>query len=189
MAVTGQAILREAFPVAEARDVVEGLVREHTRLVYRVAYSLLRHHEDAEDVAQETFIRVLRYGKRLGSVRDPRAWLARIAWRVALDRKRRPPEISMEEAADAVRELGTCGLGAEQIAQSRQMMQLLEHLIATLPRKLRKALILSTVEELSAAEVGEVLQIPEASVRTRVFRARQLLRLKLTAVVEGKHAP
>ena len=54
---------------------LEALVREHSRLVYRIAYSVLRRHHDAEDAAQETFMRVMRYSSKLAEVRDPkRGW-------------------------------------------------------------------------------------------------------------------
>ena len=64
-------------------------VREHAGLVYRLAYSVLRNHHDAEDAVLETFIRVLRYGGKIDGVRDRKAWLARIAWRVAIARRER----------------------------------------------------------------------------------------------------
>jgi len=179
----------EAIPIASAVvDDLEALVREHAGFVYRVAYAVLRNRADAEDAAQETFLRVVRQRGRLAAVREPRAWLARIAWRAALDRRRRArPEVSLDDAAAAVRGLRAAGAGAEQVASDAQMLTLLERLIASLPRELREALTLSTVEEMTSAEVAAALGIPEASVRTRVFRARQLLREKLAAVLEGKH--
>ena len=73
-----------AIPLAHTQeDDLERLVREHARLVYRVAFSVLRHHHDAEDAVQETFMRVLRYRAKLKEVREPKTGLARIAWRVA----------------------------------------------------------------------------------------------------------
>jgi len=185
---TAGSLVSEAISIASAAvDELEALVREHASLVYRVAYAALRNRAEAEDAAQETFLRVLRQRKRLADVREPRAWLARIAWRVALDRRRRGSEVPLEEAAAAVRELRAAGASAEQVAADAQMLALLERLIASLPRELREALTLSTVQEMSAAEAAQALGIPEASVRTRVFRARQLLREKLAAVLEGKH--
>src|SRR5215469_4693465 len=77
---------------ADAIDnVLEALVREHSRLVYRICYSALRSHHDAEDATQETFLRVLRYSAKLATVDNPKTWLARIAWRVAVDRSKRRP--------------------------------------------------------------------------------------------------
>lgn len=189
MAVPGQAVLSEVFPIAEASgDELEAAVRAHARLVYRVAYSVLRNHHDAEDAVQETFLRVLRRRRNLSHVRDQRAWLARIAWRVALDRKKVVAGISLDQAAEAVFQLRAAGAGAEEIAAGNEMAALLNQMIASLPRGLREAVTLSTVEEMTSAEVAAVLGIPAASARTRLFRARQLLREKLSSVLEGRHA-
>jgi RNA polymerase sigma-70 factor (ECF subfamily) len=150
---------------------------------------VLRHAEDSEDAAQETFMRVMRNLKKLPEVRDPRAWLARIAWRVALDRKRASPEMSLEDAAAAgaaVAALRDSGASADELAAGNEMSALLERLIGSLPEELRAPLVLSTVEEMTAADIAAVLEIPEASVRTRIFRARQLLREKLSSIVERK---
>jgi DNA-directed RNA polymerase specialized sigma24 family protein len=69
--VVGEAILTELRTVAQSReDILEHLVRQHTRLVYRIAYAVLRRHHDAEDATQETFLRVLRYSRTLGGVED-----------------------------------------------------------------------------------------------------------------------
>jgi RNA polymerase sigma factor (sigma-70 family) len=93
---------------AEQEDVVALLVREHATFVYRVAFSVLHDSQDAEDVVQETFIRVMRKTGELPLVRDQRAWLARITWRVALTRlgrtrKRRRVEINLPEGAGVLR--------------------------------------------------------------------------------------
>src|SRR6201995_185793 len=73
----------------EASAQVTGLVAEYSATLYRVAYSVTRNAADAEDVVQETFLRVLRHQNKLGEVRDYRVWLVRIAWNLVLDRKRR----------------------------------------------------------------------------------------------------
>jgi len=188
MAEPRQAYLTGAFPFAdEADETLAAIVREHAGFVFRIAYSVLRHHQDAEDAAQETFLRVYRQRRRLGEIRDLRAWLARIAWRVALDRRPRRPESSFEDAAGALRQLRAAGRTPEEIAADRQMAALLQQLIAALPRELREALTLSTLEELSSAEAADLLGIPEATVRTRVFRARELLREKFQRLLGGQH--
>jgi RNA polymerase sigma-70 factor (ECF subfamily) len=186
---TGQVILSESVITTEAgRDELEATVREEGRLVYKVAYSLLRNHHDAEDVAQETFLRFLRHRKRWAEIRDRRAWLATVAWRVALDRKRMPAEVALEDAAEAVSKLRADGAPVDEIAASRQMMSLLGRLVSSLPRDLREPLILATTEELTSAEISQVLGIPEGSVRTRLLRGREILREKLAALLEPKHA-
>src|SRR5262249_39690834 len=137
-----------------------------------------------EDATQETFVRLLRYGKqnRLASVGHLRAWLARVAWRVALDRRRALPEVSLQEAAEAVSGLRANGAGADEIAASEQMKLLLGRLIEGLPRHLRDALTLSLTGELSSPEIAAVLGIPEGSVRERLWRARRVLKEKLLAM-------
>ena len=86
----GRAPLAETGAMRTPATDVESVVREHARFVFKVAYSILRNVEDAEDVVQETFLRVHRSGE-LPNVREVRSWLARIAWRVALDRTARHP--------------------------------------------------------------------------------------------------
>jgi RNA polymerase sigma-70 factor (ECF subfamily) len=189
MLAAGQVILSESVSTTEAgRDELELTVQEQARLVYKIAYSVLRNHHDAEDVAQETFLRFLRQRKRWAEIRDRRAWLAAVAWRVALDRKRMPAEVTLEDAAEVVSKLQADGAPVDEIAASRQMMSLLERLVTSLPRDLREALILSTTEELTSAEISQVLGISEGSVRTRLLRGREILRQKLAALLEPKHA-
>ena len=193
MNVEWQGILSDASAMDDASDrelghELEAVVRQHARFVYQVAYLLLRNHHDAEDATQETFLRVWRYRKRLPEARDLKAWLARIAWRVALDRRKNSAEISLADAAEAVFKLYAAGESAEKIAGAKQMAVLLDQLIATLPCKLRDPMLLSLNQELTQAEIGRVLNIPESSVRTRLFRARQMLRQKLSSILEGKNA-
>ena len=106
--LTGEAILNAVATIDRSEvesspdHLLEGLVREHSRLVYRIAYAVLRSHHDAEDSTQETFLRVLRYSSKLATVEEPKSWLSRIAWRVAVDRSRqrgRMREIPLEDKA------------------------------------------------------------------------------------------
>jgi len=185
--VAGPVILSEAMAMAQAgEDVLEAMVREHARLVFRVAYSVLRNHHDAEDATQETFVRVLRYGRKLGEMRDPKTWLARIAWRVAVDRRKKPPEVSLD-GENAILELSSATASADQFVLGSEMSRLLEALIAALPEQLRDPLTLSTVEEMSPDDIAEVLRIKPAAVRSRMFRGREILREKLSALLEGKY--
>jgi RNA polymerase sigma-70 factor (ECF subfamily) len=163
---------------------VESLVREHSRFVFRIAYSILRNHSDAEDAAQETFIRVLRNRSKLADVREPKLWLAKIAWNVALDHKkslaRRRPAADDDVSVD---NFPAAGPQADEAVASAQMRSLLEKMIATLPSDLRETLALSTVQELNSNQIADILGIPEGSVRTRLMRARTLLKQKMAAAL------
>jgi RNA polymerase sigma-70 factor (ECF subfamily) len=174
-----------AMPAAVATDF-ESAVHEHARLVFKVAYSVVRNVEDAEDCVQETFLRAYRSGD-LPQVQEPKAWLARIAWRVAVDRVKRHPVEALEELAERGFEPASSAESADSGLIEDEKVSMLHKLMATLPEDLRQTLVLSTVEEMSSAAIGKVLGIPETSVRTRLFRARQLLKEKLASMMEGKN--
>jgi RNA polymerase sigma-70 factor (ECF subfamily) len=182
--VTQQTLVSVAQMVGTNEDAIEAAVREHARLVYRIAYSVLRNHHDAEDATQETFVRVLRYKRKLEGVNDPKTWLARIAWRVAVKRARRGSSVSLSdtEMQAASMQLRSDMTSAEESVLGSEMTHLLTSFISALPEPLRAVLRLSTVEELSAAEIAQVLGNSEASVRSRLFRARQILRQKLASL-------
>ncbi len=185
MSWAGQVALGGVGAIAEAVvDDVERIVRQHARFVFGVAYSVLRNREDAEDAAQETFLRLSRQ-RNLAAIRDIRLWLARVAWRIAVDRTRRG-EPSSAEADEIMDQVADVAPGAEQVVFERQMKQLLDRMIAALPRDLRDVVLLSAAQEMSSADIAEVLGIPEGSVRQRLFRARQVLRAKMAAAMEKK---
>lgn len=187
--MTERALTQNALLMTATNEgALEAAVREHARLVYRIAYSVSRNHHDAEDATQETFMRVLRYRRKLEGVDDPKTWIARIAWRVAGEHAKRRPAVSLNEKEldDAISRLRAQGQSAEELAASNQMASTLQSLITVLPASLRDAMRLSTIEELAPAEVARVLETSEASVRSRLFRARQILREKLLAL-EGSH--
>jgi RNA polymerase sigma-70 factor, ECF subfamily len=186
--VAGDAILNDATTLVRRQDVrsqdqvVEDLVRQHARLVYRIAYAVLRQHHDAEDATQETFIRVLRYSRKLAAVQDHKTWLARIAWRVAVDRSKRlvrRKESSLDDPHQTFGGVTSSDAAADDTVLGKEIGSLLERMIAALPEKLREPLVLSTIDEMSPREVAATLRINEAAVRSRVFRARQILREKL----------
>ena len=190
--VAGEAVLSEAVTLPRSQDrsndeALEDLVRQHSRLVYRIAYAALRSHHDAEDATQETFLRVLRYSHKLTTVEDPKTWLARIAWHVAVDRGKqrgRKREVPLEDPGKPVAEVSSVDAAADDAMHSSQVGTLVERLITALPEKLREPLILSAVEEMSPREVAATLGINEAAVRSRVFRARQILKEKLTELTD-----
>lgn len=181
-------ILADIAMVSEERAIsesVQALVHEHARMVFKIAYSVLRHHADAEDVAQEVFLRVLRHAKDLSRVRNQKAWVAKIAWRTSVDRAKRRVQ-PQEEIKSAIEGFQTGGIDVADAMVERQRLEMLRMMIATLPRDLREPLVLSTVQEMSNSDIAEVLAIPEASVRTRMARARTMLRQKLEAILEGR---
>jgi len=164
---------------------IEALVREHSRLVFRIAYSVVRNHSDAEDVVQEVFLRLARNGAH--GIEDPKAWLCRIAWRVSVDRYRTLTRAIHEEFDERIHARLAFAANTEQGAISRETLALLDRMIATLPRKERDALLLTSVEEMTSAEAAKALGATETSIRGRVFRARQRLAEKLQKVMGASY--
>jgi RNA polymerase sigma-70 factor, ECF subfamily len=171
------AIALEQRAVGSAsQDSFAELVERQSRFVFRVAYSVLRRVEDAEDAVQETFFKLYRNGQWKG-VEDERGFLARAAWRVAVDRlpKRRSEE---------VREFAS-GEDVERAVVEKDWNAAVHRLIDALPEELRQPLALSAVEEMTSRQIAVVMGIPEGTVRSRLSRARGLLKEKL-AVLMGR---
>jgi len=188
--ILGETVLNPAMATDAAAPTIETLVAGYSLMVFRIAYSILRNHHDAEDAAQECFLRVVRNQNRLHKIRNPKTWLARVAWTTALDKRRSGRVMaSLDEDQPGMETAQTLSdaspLPDEQLAGA-QMQQILQRLIAGLPEDLRHPLELSTVQELNSVEIAEVMEIPESSVRTRLFRARRQLKEKLSAVLEGR---
>ena len=151
------------------------IVEEHARFLYRVAYGLLRHPQDAEDAVQDALLKLYR-GEAWREMREERAFLARVVWRAALDR-RRSRVVGVEEDGSTMQFVDSRPT-PERAAAEMDERELLHELIDRLPEDLREPLLLSAMEELSSREVGLVMGIPKGTVRTRLMRARAELRLK-----------
>ncbi|HEX4230674.1 MAG TPA: RNA polymerase sigma factor [Bryobacteraceae bacterium] len=154
------------------------LVQRQSRFVYKIAYSIVRNVQDAEDVTQESFLKLYRRGA-WRNVQDERAFLARVVWRIAVDRianREQPAAAEVEPASQACT--------PEQLALSADWKATIHRLIDALPEELRQPLALSSVDELNSSQIGRILGIPEGTVRSRLNRARQILKTKLTAITE-----
>ena len=157
-------------------EALAALVSQYSGTLYRVAFSVLRNASDAEDAVQEAFLRVLRHRDTLGEVRDHRVWLIRIVWNIVLDRKRRAktrPET--DDVSELARVLPARGLSAEQVASAAQHHAHVLGCVDRLPANERQVLLLSAFDELNSVEIASVLGITESSVRSRLFRARNLM--------------
>lgn len=153
------------------------LVREHSLLLYRVALSIVRNPAEAEDIVQEVFLRVVQKQRQLAGLVEPRAWLVRIAWNLALDRRRRIRPAQMDDEFAAA--LASASLPADQaLAETRRMTEVFTA-IERLPKQERRALVLSAMDELSTAEIATILGKTESGVRALLFRARIRLRQRL----------
>ena len=152
----------------------EARLADSSALAFRVAYSVLRQHEDAEDAAQEAFARAHR---RFAQLRDRdrfRGWLVRMTWRIALDHRRGDRRRSMREEQLVAPVAAPDRLEDDAIATERSAQ--LWHAIDALPEKLRLPIVLVSIEEQSVRDVATLLGLPEGTVKSRLFDARQRLK-------------
>jgi len=155
------------------REFETGLPR-WSSLAFRVAFTVLRQREDAEDVAQDVLVRAHRDLRQLRNADRLQPWLVRMAWRLAINKR----------AANQRREQGqhsvAAGLRASQNhTRLAERSEQLWDAIDALPEKLRMVVILASIQEHDLASVASVLGIPEGTVKSRLFEARRHLRERL----------
>ena len=149
-------------------------VADNQRRVFQIAYSVLGNAADAEEVAQEAFLRAFQNSGSLREAEKFRAWVARIAFRLALNHHRGARRRLLRDTAWQTTETPSL-LDGERDAEQKMMLEALRRKIDALPGKLRSALRLSLVAGMEAEDVGALLGIPAGTVRSRVHAARKLL--------------
>lgn len=170
----------------------EAIMRRNNRLLFRTARSILKSDAEAEDALQEAYLRAWRALEGFRSEARLSTWLVRIVVNEALARlKRKDAQVIPLDAAmnsidpDTQASLADDpDLRPEHSAMRAQMRKLLEDRIDLLPEDFRTVFILRAVEEMSVKEVSLALDIPEATVRTRFFRARGILREGLASQID-----
>ncbi len=165
--------MEDARPAVDLTIIVDA----YSTLLFRVANSVLRSRTEAEDVVQDVFIRLLQHRPSLSAVRDMRVWLIRIAWNLALDRKRRKRPEQLDE--DFARSLASETMPADEALEEAQRYQSVLREIEKLPRAERHVLLLAAIDELGTAEIAGVLGRSESAVRALLSRARARLRERL----------
>jgi RNA polymerase sigma-70 factor (ECF subfamily) len=156
----------------------EARVVDSSTLAFRVALGVLRHREEAEDVAQEAFLRAHR---AFGSLRDRerfRAWMVKVAFRLALDRRRGARRRTRHEEAAGM-EVATAGGSVEDEVARAEIRERVGEAVDALPEKLRVVTVLAAIEQHDLAEVSRLLGLPEGTVKSRLHRARRTLAEKL----------
>lgn len=175
--MTGQgARIDESLLIARAaqgdQTAFRELVERYQGAVYNLAYRMLGNPDDAEDAAQEIFVRVYRQLARYDSSRKFSTWVLAIATNYCIDqlRRRRVQFVPLEQIVPWAR---TREAGPERLALDREVTDELQDLLKRLPEKYRAVLILRYWEDLSCAEIGATLGLPEGTVKTQLHRARK----------------
>jgi len=167
LAVLAQAGDREAFGE---------LVRRYAGQARRIARAVLSDPDDADDAAQDGFLAALRHIGRFDPSRPFGPWLLKIVSNAAADRRRRR---RVRHAEPLAPHLATTGDSPERAADLSGLGAALRAALAELPERQRTAVVLFDAEGYSHREIGEILGIPEGTVRSDVFHARRALRERL----------
>ncbi len=161
------------------------LMRLHHRTLYRTARAILRDDAEAEDAVQEAYLQAFRALASFRGDSKLSTWLVRIAANEALMRLRRNAKAAARSNVEPD-ELVSREAGPERSAQGSELRNLLEAHIGALPEGYRAVFLMRAIEELSVEETAAALGIPEATVRTRYFRARNLLRKAMAGDAEQR---
>jgi RNA polymerase sigma-70 factor (ECF subfamily) len=148
-------------------------ITESTALAFRVAFGVLRNREDAEDVTQDAFAKAYRSFSKLRDRENFRAWLVRMTWRLALDHQRSRKRRTRREEIHA--EVSVNEPSSLESALEKERAERLWLAIDALPEKHRIVIVLANIEEHTTQEVALLLGLPEGTVKSRLFHARQRL--------------
>jgi len=171
--------LEQGAAQADTRREFEERLAECGPLAYRVARGVLRNTADAEDVAQEALLRAYRQFDRLRDRSRFRAWLVRIAFRLALDRLRSAKRRELRDTTWSQPEHQPPPANAEDLAASNEFEGHLDRALAELPEKLRLVLLLAAMEGHTIDQIAALLSISAGTVKSRIFYARRQLAEKL----------
>ncbi len=171
---------------AGARDeaAVRSIMQANNRRLYRIARGILRNDAEAEDVVQETYVRAFTHLDSFRGNSSLSTWLARIAMNEALGRLRRQrPSVDLDTLAPGVVEaqiiqfpLSAASEDPEKSMAQREIQQVVEHAIDELPEAFRIVFITRVIEGMNVEETAEILGLKPETVKTRLHRARTMLR-------------
>ncbi|AIM16723.1 MULTISPECIES: RNA polymerase sigma factor SigW [Neobacillus] len=171
------------------QDAFGEIIEIYKNSVYQLCYRMLGNRHEAEDMAQETFIRAYVNIKSFNQDRKFSTWLFRIATNLCIDRirKKKPDyyldaEVAGTEGLTMYSQLSSETQLPEKELESLELQETVQKEILKLPEKYRSAIILKYIEDLSLNEISEILDLPIGTVKTRIHRGREALRQQLRYV-------
>lgn len=179
--LAGSVILVEDMAEGDS-TTLESLVTRHRPLVAHIVYRTIGGRADAEDVCQEVFLRVCQGFPGFRCESKASTWIARIAYNTCINYLQKKREVLIDDLPGddrGVEALPATRMRPDERAQSEDLAGLLEVEIRTLPPHFRTILTLFHLEDMSYGEIGEVMNLPEGTVKSYLFRARRRLRQRL----------
>lgn len=172
------------------KSAFEAIILNYQDRIYNLCRHMLGNVQDAEDAAQDTFLKAYRSLKDFRPKASIYTWLYRIAVNTCLDYKKRPFFASLfgksDEGVDFVDEPSSDRPSPENLYEAKQIGRALNHGIRKLPPKLRTAILLKEIEGLSYEEIAEILDISIGTVKSRISRAREELKTLMKKFREQK---
>jgi RNA polymerase sigma-70 factor (ECF subfamily) len=172
------------------QDACTELVQRFAPMVGTVIWRATGDHGAAEDLAQETFLRVFRGLPRFDGRAKLSTWIYTIAHRVAVDHLRqagRWRESGMEETGTgALDDVAASESGPEAVIEQKELAQLVREHLAELPDKYRLPLVYAAIDGLDYEAVGAAIGVQAGTVKTLVFRGKQMLKARITAALRTR---
>ena len=169
------------------QDAFEEIVTLFQHRLYQVCYRMLGNAQEAEDIAQEAFVRAYTNIHTYDQNRKFSTWLFRIATNLCIDRirKKKPDyyldaEVPGTEGLNMYSQIAAPGELPEEQVEKMEMQERIHYEIGRLPDKYRSVIILRYIEELPLQEIGDILKLPLGTVKTRVHRGREALRKQMS---------
>ena len=164
------------------------LIERHQRHIFNLCYRMLRQFEEADDATQDTFLKAYRSLKQFRGDARLKTWLCRIARNECLNRLRHENMASLDQQVTTDHSFQIVDLTPSplELIEQQETQSIVHEAINTLPHQYRLVITLFHLNGLSYEEISQVMEIPMGTVKTHIFRARELLKSKLQAFVEGK---
>jgi RNA polymerase sigma-70 factor (ECF subfamily) len=167
------------------------LVERYKKRVFNLALRMLRNHDDAEDIAQETFLHVFRAIRSFRIDQRFSTWIYKVASNLCIDllRRRRHPTVSLDaplrDSEDLHREIPDWSSAPSEVYDHVELHTDLQRVIDRLPPRYRLVIVLRHTQDLSYEEIAAITEMPLGTVKTRLFRAREIMRRDLERAAEG----
>ncbi|MDA5111022.1 RNA polymerase sigma factor SigW [Brevibacillus thermoruber] len=168
------------------REAFAELIEIYKDKIFQLAYRMVGNREDAEDIAQETFLRVYANLHAYDESYKFSTWIYRIATNLCIDRGRKKrPDFSLDEEVepgqgmDWYSRLSSSEKGPEDKVVTQELQETVQDALSQLAPKYRSIMILRYIEDLSLQEISDIVKLPVTTIKTRIHRGREALRSKL----------
>ena len=164
------------------------LIERHQQHIFNLCYRMLGQFEEADDATQDTFLKAYRSLKQFRGDARLKTWLCRIARNECFNRLRHENTASLDQqlTTDYSFQIADSTPSPLELIEQQETQSIVHEAINKLPHQYRLVITLFHLNGLSYEEISQVMEIPMGTVKTYIFRARELLKSKLQAFVEGK---